>query len=553
MAIEGILEPIDPSLVDGLEHPEAYPDDASALAGVAHVQTHLSHVFLSGSRAYKLRKAVRFDFVDFGTRAERGADCLREVALNRRLAPDVYLGVAPVRPTPDGVRVGRVVETLTGEAEANAPEHCVVMRRLPDGRDALTGLVLGWLDGVRLDAVARMIASFHALHGLGSPAPFAPSEWRHRIEAPMQECFAVLDSAGLDPDHEALGRRAAERARLVLDEHWPCFDERRKRGCAVDAHGDLHLQHVWFESDESDPIAIDCIEFRDDYRHIDRASEVAFLAMDLAYRGRRDLAERFLRTYAALADDFDLYRVVDYFMGYRAAVRAKVAALAATDPAIAVEQRRRAARSAAAHLELAAAWLEPAARGGIVALCGRVGTGKSSAAAELADRTNGVVITSDRVRKRLAGLAPTDRRGQGDDSGLYSPARTREVYRGLRERALPVVESGRIAVLDATFARRELRDELRRWADAQGLRVFLVETRCEAGRVLERLARRAAEGRDPSDAGPEFYLRSAADYEAPLEWPERDRIQLSSDLPGWSGQLDGLAARLGERASETKP
>jgi hypothetical protein len=551
MATAGVLEPVDARLVEGLGRREAYPDDPSAPAGITHVQTHLSHVFLSGQRVYKLRKAIDFDFVDFREREERNSDCLREVALNRRLAPDVYLGVAPVRCTPQGVRVGPAGEALARDRGGEAPEHCVVMRRLPDGGDALSGLARGWLGGAQLDAVARVVARFHAAHGLGTPAPFSPDEWRRRVQAPVDECFAVLDSAGLDPEHRSLGRRTAERVRQALDARWPDFERRRSRGCVVDGHGDLHLQHVWFESPASDPVAIDCIEFRDDYRQIDRASEVAFLAMDLAYRGRRDLAEHFLRSYAALSDDFDLYRVVDFYVCYRAAVRAKVAALAARDAAIPEEQRKRAAQSALDHVALAAAALEPRPLGSVVALCGMVGTGKSSAAQELASRVNAVVISSDRVRKHLAGLAPTDRSGQNDEAGLYSRERTREVYRGLQERSLPVAESGRTALLDATYARRDLRDELRRWADARGLRVLLVETLCEPTRVLERLSRRAAEGRDPSDAGPEFYLQSRATYEPPLEWPEADRIELHTDAQGWPAQLDAVAARLREEGARS--
>jgi predicted kinase len=148
------------------------------------------------------------------------------------------------------------------------------------------------------------------------------------------------------------------------------------------------------------------------------------------------------------------------------------------------------------------------------------------------------------VRKHLAGLAPTDRSGQQDEGGLYSRERTRDVYQGMQERALPVVESGRTALLDATFARRELRDELRRWGDARGLRPLLIETLCEPDQVLERLVRRTAEGRDPSDAGPDFYLKSRTTFEPPLEWPGADRVELRTDAPGWPAGLDAVAARL---------
>jgi predicted kinase len=174
-----------------------------------------------------------------------------------------------------------------------------------------------------------------------------------------------------------------------------------------------------------------------------------------------------------------------------------------------------------------------------------VGTGKSSAAARLADRVDGVVIASDRVRKQLAGLAPTDR-----DPSIYTPERTQQVYEGLCERALPVVESGRTAVLDATHARADQRAALRRFAQRMGLRVFLLETACARDVVLERLRRRAAQDRDPSDAGPEFYAESAAHYEPPDEWPAADRASVRTDAAGWERELDALARRVREQGAQ---
>jgi aminoglycoside phosphotransferase family enzyme/predicted kinase len=437
------------------------------------------------------------------------------------------------------VRVAAPAERLVAGSE-----HCVVMRRLPEGRDALSGLAAGWLDGERLDAVARVIAAFHAAHGLGAPAPFTPDAWRERILAPVRECFRVIETAELGAGPAELGRASEARAHEFLGEHWRWFEARLARGRIVDGHGDLHLQHVWFETPASEPIAIDCLEFRDDYRQIDRASEVAFLAMDLAHRGRADLAEHFLASYAAHTDDFDLYRVVDWFLGYRAAVRAKVAALAARDAAIPAAQRERARESALAHLDLTARALERRPRGPLVALCGVIGTGKSSVAARLAQRLRGVAISSDRVRKQLAGLSPTDRSGARPGAGLYAPERTQQVYAALCEGALAIVESGRAALLDATHARAELRAALRRFAEREQLRVFLVETSAGADTVLERLRRRSAEGRDPSDAGPELYAESVARYEPPDEWPAAERARVETDRGDLEAQLDAVAARV---------
>jgi predicted kinase len=289
---------------------------------------------------------------------------------------------------------------------------------------------------------------------------------------------------------------------------------------------------------------IDCLAFRDDYRQIDAASEVAFLAMDLEYRGRRDLAERFLRRYAEASDDYALYGVVDYFAAYRAAVRAKVACLAARDAAIPAEQRAQAEHSARRHLALGEGALASPRRGGVVALAGIVGTGKSTVAQTLADCTGGVVIASDRVRKRQADL-PASVRGHGE---LYTGERTEATYAGLLERAGPVVLSGRVAILDATFARASFRDALRAWAADHALRAFLIEATCEESIARARLESRAREGRDPSDAGPELYASSAAGFEPPVEWPAEARAVVRTDTERWREAVADVARRfaLGE-------
>ena len=535
-------DPLEPDFVTGLAARDAYPDDASAARGVQHIQTHLSHVFLSAERVYKLHKSVRFGFVDFSTRALRNADSLRELRLNRRLAEDVYLGVAPVERDNGLIRLGALREELAPAARgARVAEHCVVMRRLAAGRDALAMLERGVLREHHIDAIAVRIAAFHAQNGMGVPAPFSPEAWLVRVVAPVRESF---NEVGRSDAFAARSRAAGARAEALLGRHAQRFERRRAAGRVVDGHGDLHLAHVWFERDDAPPLAIDCLEFRDDYRQIDAASEVAFLAMDLEYRGRRDLAERFLRRYAEATDDFDLYGVVDFFTAYRAAVRAKVACLAARDELVPALQRARAEESAGHHLALAEAALAEPRRGSVVAMAGIVGTGKSTVAQALADETGGVVIGSDRVRKRLAELQATAR-GHVE---LYTDERTLATYAGLLERAASVVLSGRVAILDATYARATFRAELRAWASAHALRAFLVECTCPEPLVRARLAARTRAGGDPSDAGPELYASSAAGWEPPDEWPAELRAVVRTDGEHWRAAVADAAKRfaLGE-------
>jgi aminoglycoside phosphotransferase family enzyme/predicted kinase len=514
--------------IESLALPNAYPSEANAGGGVRWIQTHISHVFLTRTHVYKLRKAVGLGFLDFSTQAARNADCLREIALNRRLAPDVYLGLAPLCATAERGAFGPVADVLRPGCD-----HAVVMRRLPDGGDALSLLERGALGAREIDAIAARIAGFHAAHGLGAPAPFAPGAWRERVAAPMRANVAALrDAARAGVVSEKDVEAFAVQTEAAIAAHAAPLERRRVEGRAVDAHGDLHLQHAWFEpADAGDAklSLIDCIEFSEALRQIDAASEVAFLAMDLRYRGATGLAERFLRRYGALRDDFGLYEVVDFFAAYRAAVRAKVAALAATDAAIAPEQRARAAESVARHFALARALLAPRAAAPLVVVCGSVGTGKSTLAEALADACSGVVISSDRTRKALAGLAPESRAQAHAGAPLYSDATTERVYAALLERAAPVVGSGRAVILDATFGRAEHRDAARRFAAARGVRALLVEATCDEAVARERVAQRAARGGDPSDAGPELVAPSRAHFEPPSEWPGSDAAVVATD------------------------
>ncbi len=489
------IEGLPARLVEGLQSLQAYPNETGGVSEVAPIQTHISWLFFSATRVYKIRKAVNFGFVDFATRQQRNRDCLREVTFNRRLAPDVYLGVAPVSVTDQGVRVGVVTQSIVEPDQ----EHCVVMRRLPKGCAAANLIMQDKLTAHHVDGMVRAIVSFHRRHRLGQPAPFTPAEWLSRLSEPVEDNFKPI--AGLLND-EQVGS-VAQASRNFLNTHCQRFEIRRRLGCAVDGHGDLHLEHVWFEADGCDPLFIDCIEFSDRLRQIDVASEVAFVAMDLTYRGRSDLADRFLRQYATESDDFHLYSVVDYFVSYRATVRAKVTALTAVATESARAEQVSARDTASRYLDLAIEALCTRRRGAVVTMTGLVGTGKSTAARVLADAVGrAVVISSDRVRKTGKRLRLSDR--AGDKGGLYSEDSRRQVYRELIIRAEPVVASGRIVILDATFSQADQRQLAIALADKYDLPLLFVETRCRPERVVERLGERQRRGVDLSDAGPAF-------------------------------------------------
>ncbi len=535
-----------------LARPDAYPDDPSAVSRIEAIQTHISHVFLTRERVYKIRKPVDLGFLCFTTRTDRNADCLNEVRLNRRIAPNVYLGVAAIRRDATGRwHVGSIRETLECDSHGEVLEHCVVMRHLPANRNAKNLLEAGTLDTEHLRGLAKMIARFHAAHGLGRPAPWTAEQWLERTLAPVRDTFELARGATADAIDPALLGRCETSMLTRFGDRRARFEARRDEGRAVDGHGDLHLDHIWYEHGPHEPIAIDCIEFNDALRRIDVAAELAFTAMDLAYRARGDLAETFLNAYAAETDDYTLYDVIDFHIAHRALVRASVAGVASGEDELGIEQRRAAAESASDHLRFASEGLLSVRRGSVIVICGIVGTGKSTLANAIAERLSGVVVASDRVRKRLAGLDPGTRAIAEAGKGIYDEASTHRVYRALLERARPIVESGRVAILDATHSRREQREAVMHWADERGLDVFLLEARCESAETRRRLSEREQKPERISDAGVDFHAESVRGFESTDEWPADRRGIIRTDLPNWQATLDDVLNRIcrGQAAS----
>jgi aminoglycoside phosphotransferase family enzyme/predicted kinase len=537
------MERLPDGLVEDLLQTPGYPLDENAAKGIEHIQTHLSHVFLLRDRVYKLRKAAALGFVNFGLRDARNIDCLDELRLNRRLAPGIYLGIASVVSSAAGYRVAEVVHDP--EALDDALEHCVVMARLEEGRDTLSLLEAGLLTPEIIDRLAEKIATFHA--GL---APHRdPGEGD--VRAPAEANLVALETAGNEivAQHEVAELRA--RVETGLADRAADFERRRHAGRVIDGHGDLHLQHVWVPTpavDHGDLPIIDCLEFSQALRTIDVAAEVAFFAMDLAYRDAGELAERFLRQYALEGDDYDLYSVVDFYISHRAAVRAKVAALAAADLEIAAAQREAARVSALRHVQLSRRVLDDRPPGDLLLVGGTVGSGKSTVAFAVAETLSAVVISSDRVRKAALGLAPTDRLGAEVDAGAYSPAARARVYAGMLERANAVAASGRSVVLDATWSSRAERERARDWAKARGMRCAFIETHCDEATVRARLEARKARGDDPSDAGPELLEASRASFEALDHWPAQTCANVDTGPADWRTGLAEVTARLGLRS-----
>jgi len=482
------------------------------------VTTHISWVFLTERDVWKLKRPVDYGFLDYTTLERRRHYCEEEVRLNRRLAPDVYLGVVPVRRGPAG-------PTLAG-GDGPVVDYAVRMRRLPEAESAEALLRAGALTHDHLWRVAALLSGFYAAApeaaGYGT-VPAIEANVAENVEQarPFVGRFVPAEA------FEAI--RAWQADGLVR--HAGRFAERAAAGRIRDGHGDLRLEHVYFPA--AGPIVIDCVEFSDRLRIADVASDAAFLAMELGARGRIDLAESFLGRFALESNDYDLYDVVDFYLCYRAWVRAKIAGFLAVDPATPPDKAARKAAEARSLFARAEAHTRPPAPPGpLVAVGGLIGTGKTFLAEALARNLALPMIGSDLTRKWLAGVAPTERAPDAVYDAAFSARTFDEVFR----RADVVLRSGRGAIVDATFRGRALRQRARALAAAHGRRFLLVEATCDEATIRARLRRRAA-GPSVSDATEAMLSRLRAGFEPVTELPPTEHLAVTTTEP-----LDTLVA-----------
>lgn len=487
-------------LLARLAEPACYPH---APRSVRIVQTHLSVVCLADEFVYKLKKAVTLPFVDFGTLAQRRQACRDEVRLNRRLCPDVYLGTASLRPGPGGIRFA-----ATGDDEgADDLDVAVVMRRLPQERMLDELLRAHAVTAGELAALARHVAAFHA-RCERPPAAIATAT-PHQLAGFAADNFTELRAPALRGLPEPLLASLARASRADFAAILPQLTARAAAGRVVDGHGDLHARNICMTTP---PAIYDCIEFAPAFRIGDVATEIAFLAMDLRYRGAPELAAAFVHAYADASHDTDLRELLPTLCAYRAMVRAKVAMLAAAETELPPADRDGARHSAARHLLLAAAIAIETRGPWWLLLCGPPASGKSRLAAELAATPGWPHLATDVVRKELAGIAPTAHAGPKH----YSEAFSQRTYAELLARAAAHTRAGqRVVLLDGNFPTPAHRDEARAAAAAAGAKLLLLHVDVDAATAIARARNRAEDPTNVSDADAAVAAARHAQFVAP--------------------------------------
>jgi aminoglycoside phosphotransferase family enzyme/predicted kinase len=484
-----------------MRQPSSYPERP---VSVQVIETHISWVFLTERYAYKLKKPVTFGFLDFSTPELRKRACLSEVRLNRRLAPDVYIGVLPIVQK----SAGRLA--LFGDGEPI--DWLVHMRRLPEDKALDYKIRNGKLTARDTFVIAQHLMEFY-LHL--KPKLIEPSSYTAALDSHIRANGAALlvDLAA----EKSLVRRIQSSQMRFLNIENALVGSRAASGRVVEGHGDLRPEHIYIDGL---PIVIDCIEFSEELRTLDIADELSFLAMECEHLGKREFGHAILAEYERMSGDRVPEPLLCFYRCYRASVRAKVAALRREQQEGA---RTASTRLAVEYLELAENYAKQLGPPLLLTVGGLMGSGKSTLAAKLADEFAIELLSTDHIRHDLIGSSEAP---AAYDEGNYHPDMRNRVYDELFRQAEGLLTDGESAVLDGTFLTCCLRDRAYDLASRHGAVAFHVQCTCPRNVAYARIQKRSDGGQSESEARTELYDLQSQDLESP--WADEPAISVDT-------------------------
>lgn len=483
---------------------------------VGHVEqfeTHISWVLVAGEFAYKFKKAVQFDFLDFSTLHARRFYCQEEVRLNTRLAPQIYLSVCAV--------CGSAEQPSFDAGEAI--EYCVQMRAF--AQDAIWSWRLrhGLLSGAEIDDLAHRIARFH-LDADCAP----PGAWYGNAEQLLQVAYdnhaqiiGVVSGAPYEAACDIQTWTVQQVARLAA-----VFAARKCLGFIRECHGDLHAGNIVTLGGRAQ--AFDCIEFNDELRWIDVINDIAFTYMDLRFQGRDDLAARCLNRYLEITGDYEGIQLLRYYHVQRAMVRCKIALLYASQAGISTHDAIEHEREGLRYLEYAKRNISTGT-GAIMITHGFSGCGKSVFARYVVESVGALQLRSDVERKRMHDTDPLDRTTHPVASGLYAKEATRRTYARLLELARMLTLEGMPVVVDAAFLGKAQRHDFMALADELKARFIIFDLHASEATMRDRVERRRAQGEDASDADLEVLMHQLRNHDPLSADEQRFTVQVDAD------------------------
>ncbi len=542
------------TLLTALARPSAFPFAISSDNVIPVVQTHASAVLLTPKVVYKLKKPKNYGFFDYSTPALRRHFCIQEVRLNSRLAPHVYLGVAPVLAfAHDTWRFGPTLPVDEVPEPGNLCEggkvvdYAVVMVHLPDEATLAARIRNDTISPASLQEVARYLAKFHT--STRTDERIASFGMLDNVRLNWEENFEQMRpyvGRTLDAD---IYRHITTYVQRFMRDRAALFAERIRDGRIRDCHGDLRLQHVYIfdeamasGSEQSRLAILDCIEFNERFRYSDVAAEVAFLAMELDNANRSDLGQVFVDEYIQATGDETMGEMLPFYMCYRACVRGKVTSFQLDGTEVPEAQRSTAQQEANEFFRLAAHYAAGPTRPTLLMVGGLMGTGKTTLARAFQHQMYWPLLSSDMIRKQLAHLDPAQPQAEAFGQGIYSKEWTARTYHVLREEAGMLLARGRSVIIDASFLRRADREAAARAATILNADAVFVECVCPHEVVLQRLAQRwqrrvessqHSSEHTASDGRPDLYEQQRQAWEAfhPDEARSIQHIVITTTMP----------------------
>jgi aminoglycoside phosphotransferase family enzyme/predicted kinase len=519
-SVEGTIS--SEALVRELQQAAAYPDHP---VEVQLIETHISWVFLTERHAYKLKKPVKFDFLDFSTREARRRDCEDEIRLNRRMAPNVYQAVVPV--TMDHR------QRIQVEGAGQIVDWAVKMRRLPTEQSLEQLIRRDQLSEEQVDALAQTLAEYY--QG-ASPLVMRADEYVKHFEDHIRanRRDLLVSEHGLD---SAQVKRVHTAQLLFLRCDPQSLRNRVCDGRVIEGHGDLRPEHIVFDPG---PLVFDCVEFNAELRQVDVLDELGFLAMECDSLGAEQVGERVVGAYCDKSGDRPSEALRNFYKAYRACVRAKVAVLRGDQ--LNAASRGKAQALARRYLQLATRYCRGLGPPVLLVVRGLMGTGKTTLANALAETLGADHLQTDQVRREMDDSASAYSEGYGQ--GRYSPQQRDRVYDALLEQARLRLEEGISVVLDGTFLTDAHRQKALGLARGGDIVPLVVTCRCPDHVARQRIEERLASGRSLSEARPELLAQQRSEEE-----PADDgRGVLEVDTTnGLDGQILQVTERLARR------
>jgi aminoglycoside phosphotransferase family enzyme/predicted kinase len=515
---------VDTALIEKLMDPGAFDEPP---AKIEKIETHISWVILTDRFAYKIKKPLLLDFLDFGTLERRRFYCDEEIRLNRPWAPDIYLDVVAI--TDDGGR-------LRFGGDGKPVEYAVRMHRFDENLRLDRQRNAGKLSAEDMRELGQAIA---ARHGAAPIADVATRERTlHMTSAQIRDNFGPLQGQ-IDADTLASLQEWTE---AELQSNAGLIERRFDAGFFRDCHGDLHLANL--VRMPGGIRSFDCIEFSADLRRIDVICDTAFLVMDLVATGRSDLAALFLNRYLECCGDYAGVAQLDLYFVYRSMVRAKVAVICSQECELQNERLKNLVEAGRYCRIALRQTRKPAPL--LVIMSGLSGSGKTWVSGQLMARLPAIRIRSNIERKRLFRLPEVASSASGIAAGIYSPGSSHDVYQHLFRTALSLLQTRHNVILDASFLLREHRDAALELADRSNYAAVIVDVRAPQLLMRERIQERGAMAADASEGGADVLdhqLATAEEFTA----QQRARTTVFENIAGSEvgDLLDLLQGRAG--------